>query len=144
SWCDCFCLPSRFPSEGFPIVSIEAAACGAPMVVSDIPPMNEYLKNGESACLVKEYETPAILAKAIEKTCGDADFRRRISEGAHQMAQQFDLKAIDAVEVGIYREAMNLGKPSLSRRFELGLFNTRRQLGQSMFGMQLKRLLGRP
>ncbi len=144
SWCDCFCLPSRFPSEGFPIVSIEAAACGAPMVVSDIPPMNEYLKNGESACLVKEYEDPLILARAIEKTCGNPAYRRKISDGAHQMAQQFDLQAIDAVEVGIYREAMNLGKPPLSRRFELGVRNTRHQLAQTAFGLQLKRILGRP
>jgi hypothetical protein len=60
------------------------------------------------------------------------------------MAQQFDLKAIDAVEVGIYREAMSLGKPPLSRRFELGVFNTRHQLANSVFGLQLKRLLGRP
>lgn len=144
SWSDCFCLPSRFPSEGFPIVSIEAAACGAPMVVSDIPPMNEYMKQDESACLVKNYEDPTALARAIEKTCGNPEYRARLSEGAHRMAQQFDLKAIDAVEVGIYREAMSLGKPPLSRRFELGVFNTRHQLANSVFGLQLKRLLGRP
>lgn len=143
SWCDCFCLPSRFPSEGFPIVSIEAAACGAPMVVSDIPPMNEYMKNDENACLVKDYDVPRALAAGIEKTCGNTNYRRKLSQGAYEMAQQFDLKAIDAVEVAIYREAMSLGKPSLSRRFELGLFNTRHQLAQSMFGMQLKRILGR-
>jgi hypothetical protein len=93
---------------------------------------------------VKDYEDPLILARAIEKTCGNPVYRRKISNGAHQMAQQFDLRVIDAIEVGIYREAMSLGKPPLSRRIELGVRNTSHQIAQTAFGLQLKRILGRP
>ncbi len=39
---DCFCVPSRW--EGFGIVFIEAAACGTPIVTSNIAPMNEFAK----------------------------------------------------------------------------------------------------
>ena len=48
SWCDCFCVPSRW--EGFGLVFIEAAACGSAIVTSDIAPMTEYFTNDKSAC----------------------------------------------------------------------------------------------
>jgi glycosyltransferase involved in cell wall biosynthesis len=143
SWSDCFCLPSRFPSEGFPIVSIEAAACGAAIVVSDIPPMNEYMVHDESACLVKDYEDPKQLAAAIQKTCEGREYRRTISEGAVRMAQQFDLPLVDAMEVAIYREALSLRPPPIARRLKLTIINRRHQAANSPIGSQLKRLLGR-
>lgn len=67
SWCDCMCTPSRW--EGFGIVFLEAAACEAKIVTSDIAPMNEYLVNNRSALLVKEYENPKVLADVIQKAC---------------------------------------------------------------------------
>ena len=72
SWCDCMCTPSRW--EGFGIVFIEAAACGAAIVTSDIGPMNEYL-TPESACLVEDFENPSALAVAIRRSCEDTDHR---------------------------------------------------------------------
>ncbi len=107
SWCDCMCTPSRW--EGFGIVFIEAAACGAPIITSDIAPMNEYLVADRSACLVNEYENPESLAQAIRKVCEDKDYRQTISTGAMEAARPFDRKVIDATEVAIYREAMNMG-----------------------------------
>jgi len=117
SWCDCFCVPSRW--EGFGIVFIEAAACGAAIVTSDIAPMNEYLTHNVSAYLVKEYENPHALAKAIQKVCEDTEYRRALSEGAIKAAQPFDRTIIDAMEVEIYREALS-GLPPLpvSRKLE--------------------------
>jgi glycosyltransferase involved in cell wall biosynthesis len=143
SWCDCFCLPSRFPSEGFPIVSIEAAACGAPMVISDIPPMNNYMTHDQNACLVKDYENPSTLAEAIRKTCETSSYRERISKGAIDLAKQFDLPIVDAMEVAIYKEAMNLAAEPLTRRLELGVFNTRCHVSKSFVGSGLRRLLRR-
>jgi glycosyltransferase involved in cell wall biosynthesis len=117
SWCDCMCTPSRW--EGFGIVFIEAAACGAAIVTSDIAPMNEYLTHDVSACLVKEYENPWALAEAIRKVCEDTEYRRTICAGAVKAAQPFDRRIVDAAEVAIYREAMKLGALSLSRRLEI-------------------------
>ncbi len=113
SWCDCFCVPSRW--EGFGIVFIEAAACGAPIVTSDIAPMNEYLSHDVSACLVKEYENPRALAEAIRKVCEDVKYRETLSTGAVKAAQPFDRAVVDEMEVAIYREALALPSLSLGR-----------------------------
>src|SRR6185369_10533503 len=100
SWCDCMCTPSRW--EGFGIVFIEAAACGAAIVTADIAPMNEYL-TPDSACLVKDYENPGALAESIRRSCEDVDYRLKIKAGALDIASQFDMAAVDSVEAAIYR-----------------------------------------
>lgn len=117
SWCDCMCTPSLW--EGFGMVFIEAAACGAAIVTSDIAPMNEYLTHNASALLVQDYENPRALANAIQKICEDSQYRYKLSKGAIEAAQPFDHHRIDAAEVAIYLDAMNLASPSLSRQFEL-------------------------
>jgi len=117
SWCRCMCVPSRW--EGFGIVFIEAAACGAPIVTSDIEPMNEYLTHNESAFLVKDYENSEALAGAILKVCEDNGYRRKISSGAVKASQVFDRQIVDAAEAAIYREAMSL--PALAVKKRLGL-----------------------
>jgi glycosyltransferase involved in cell wall biosynthesis len=126
SWCNCMCTPSRW--EGFGIVFIEAAACGAVIVTSDIAPMNEYLADGQSACLVKEYENPEALADAIRRMCEDTAYRQMLSEGAVKAAQPFELHNVDAAEVAIYREAMSLGPLSLSRRLEVANWRARERI----------------
>ena len=114
SGCDCMCTPSR--SEGFGTVFIEAAACGAPIVTSDIAPMNEYLANDESACLVKDFENPQALADSVRKVCEDETYRKRISKGALRAAEPFERKRVDEAEAAMYRDAMKMGPLSLLRR----------------------------
>jgi len=106
SWCDCMCTPSRW--EGFGIVFIEAAACGAAIVTSNLAPMNEYLVHGTSAHLVDDYESPQALAQAMREVCENDEYRHRLAAGARQAAQPFDRDRIDALEAGIYREALKL------------------------------------
>ncbi|MCC6445391.1 MAG: glycosyltransferase family 4 protein [Armatimonadetes bacterium] len=117
SWADCLCVPSRW--EGFGIIFIEAAACGAPIVTSDIAPMNEFLRRDESACLVKDYENPQSLAAAIRKICEDKPYRNALSAGAVQMARQFDVSVVDEMEAALYREALSLGRLPFGRRLEI-------------------------
>lgn len=113
SWCDCMCTPSRW--EGFGTVFVEAAACGAPIVTSDIAPLNGYLTNDVSALLVKQYEQAGALATAIRRVCEDGNYRKRLSEGARFAAVPFDRHTVDLAEIAVYREAMRLPKPSWPR-----------------------------
>jgi glycosyltransferase involved in cell wall biosynthesis len=110
------CTPSRW--EGFGIIFIEAAACGAPIVTSDIAPMNEYLKDGQSACLVRDYGNPEALAAAIRRVCEDTVYRGKISAGAQIAAKPFARARVDEAEVAFYREAMEMGPLSWPRRVE--------------------------
>lgn len=107
SWCDCMCVPSRW--EGFGIVFIEAAACGAPIIASDIAPMNEYLTHDRSACLVKKYEDHTVLAAAIRRVCEDDAYRTTISTGAQQTAARFDRAIVDTQEAAIYEDTLRRG-----------------------------------
>jgi glycosyltransferase involved in cell wall biosynthesis len=125
SWCACMCTPSRW--EGFGIVFIEAAACGAPIVTADIPPMNEYLVHDESACLVRALEDPAALAAALRRTCEDSPYRAALSRGARTVATRFDRPVVDRAEAAVYREALALRRASrglsLTARLDLALWD---------------------
>lgn len=123
SWCDCMCTPSRW--EGFGTVFIEAAACGAPIVTSDIAPMNEYLTHDVSASLVKQYQQADALATAIRRVCEDGSYRKRISEGARLAAVRFDRDTVDLTEIAVYREAMRLPRPSWRRSLEISAWHGR-------------------
>jgi glycosyltransferase involved in cell wall biosynthesis len=123
SWCDCFCVPSRF--EGFSLVSLEAAAAGAALVVSGIPALKEWLTHDESACIVDEYENPQALANAIRKVCEDQPYRSALQAGASRVATQFELAAVDQLEASLYREAIGIKPPSLPRRADIAAWRLR-------------------
>lgn len=107
SWCDCFCTPSRW--EGFGFVFIEAAGCEAPIVTSNIAPMNEYLIDGENAILVDEYENPKALADAIAHCLSGAEDIEHMKHNARKVGLKFDKKVIDDQEIDIYTQIIKRG-----------------------------------
>lgn len=144
SWCDCMCVPSRW--EGFGIVFIEAAACGAAIVTSDIGPMNEYLTHDVSACLVPDYENPRALSDAIQRVCEDTVYREVLSAGAIKAAMPFDRSIVDAAEAAIYREAVEMKSPTLARRLEITTWKTEEAMrsGIRTAARPLSRLIRKP
>lgn len=114
SWCDCFCTPSRW--EGFGIVFIEAAACEAMIVTSNIGPMNEYLTDGENAILVNGYEDPEKLAEAIFRACEKNCDTARMKKNARQVGLKFSKEAIDTREIEIYKKAIECGAQNIRVR----------------------------
>ena len=111
SFCDCFCTPSR--QEGFGIVFIEALACEAMVVASDIAPINEYIHHNESGLLVKAFEDPGALAAAIRLACTDEALRQRLSRAARYSVQNFERTRVDALEAGLYERLLNRPPNSL-------------------------------
>jgi glycosyltransferase involved in cell wall biosynthesis/ubiquinone/menaquinone biosynthesis C-methylase UbiE len=102
SFCNCMCTPSRW--EGFGIVFIEALACQAVVVTSNLAPMNEYIKDQENGILVDQYENAGNLAQAISRACTDLSLRRKIKSRARESAEKFSKQKIDQMEVEIYRK----------------------------------------
>jgi glycosyltransferase involved in cell wall biosynthesis/SAM-dependent methyltransferase len=109
SFCDCTCIPSRW--EGFGIVFIEALACEAAVVTSDIAPMNEYITDGVSGILVKDFESPAAVAEAVVQARTNHELRITIRSNARKAAEPFSKDKIDRLEVNLYRQFLNDSVP---------------------------------
>ncbi|KXH74431.1 MAG: hypothetical protein AM326_00080 [Candidatus Thorarchaeota archaeon SMTZ-45] len=60
SICDVFAFPSIY--EGFPIVPMEVAAFGKPIVAFDIPPVVEFIKDGKNGLLTQTGDYKALAA----------------------------------------------------------------------------------
>lgn len=106
SWCDCMCTPSRW--EGFGYVFVEAAACEAAIITSNIGPMNEYLENNTNAILVDEYENPTKLSDAINMCISNDKNIQEMKKNARSVGLRFSKDRIDKQEIEIYKEMIQL------------------------------------
>jgi len=102
-----FVLPSR--SEGNPKTLLEAMACGAPCVASDIPGVRDMAANEQDAILVPI--TPENLANAITRLTGDHKLSDSLSMNARKRAlTEWSLQSEVAKHCRIYRRAMGLSE----------------------------------
>lgn len=93
-------LPSR--REGIPMSLLEAAACGRPLVATDVPGCREVARAGVTGLLVAP-DDAAALADAIATLVKDAAMRRRFGDAARQLAcEQFSSVRIQREIVALY------------------------------------------
>jgi glycosyltransferase involved in cell wall biosynthesis len=101
--CHVACLPT-FYGEGVPKVLIEAAACGRPIVATDMPGCREIVRNGDTGFLVKPRD-PLGLITALERLVCDPDLRLRMGQRARGLAEsQFSLQAVIRETLAVYNE----------------------------------------
>lgn len=94
-------LPSR--REGLPKSLLEAAACGRPMIATDVPGCREVVRPGETGVLVPYDDAPA-LADAIQTLAASADLRATYGAAARRLAvERFSATAIGRQTVDLYR-----------------------------------------
>lgn len=97
---DLFVLPSY--REGFSRAAMEAAACGAPMVLSDIRGCREIGRHGHEAYFVPAKDAHA-LEHAIRRLVGDPLWRLRLGSAARDRAlSEFDQRRVAAVSLSTY------------------------------------------
>ncbi|HEY2137457.1 MAG TPA: glycosyltransferase, partial [Xanthobacteraceae bacterium] len=93
-------LPSR--REGLPKSLLEAAACGRPMVGTDVPGCREIAIQNETGLLVPP-DDPAALAAAIETLAQAPELRARFGQAARGLAEQrFAADAIGRAVAELY------------------------------------------
>ena len=101
--CDVYVTPTRY--EGFGLTVLEAMALGAPVVCSDVPAVNEIVRDGENG-LVVPAENPPALAEAVLRVLGDGALRDRIREGGRRtVARDFDGRRLVADLESAYETA---------------------------------------
>ena len=94
--------PSLF--EGHPNVVLEAAACGCPLVVSDIPAHQEFL-DGENALLVDTGDSAA-LARAILWVLANPEAAARRAKNAHARVESWSTAEIARRYDRVYRRTL--------------------------------------
>jgi glycosyltransferase involved in cell wall biosynthesis len=112
---DCFLLPSD--AEGSSNATLEAMACGLPVVVS-ARPFNEDICDQDTACLVEPGDIPAI-REAIVTLQKNPDLRRRLAGSARSRAARFDIKSRACSILDWMQQKMNADEqpsPPSSRR----------------------------
>jgi glycosyltransferase involved in cell wall biosynthesis len=108
------CLPSH-GGEGVPRSLLEAAACGRPIVATDVPGCRDIVHDSDNGFLVPPRQA-APLADALERLIGDADLRRRMGGRARERAlAEFSVDIVAAQTVELYEELLGSSVTKKSR-----------------------------
>ncbi len=105
-------LPTYY-REGVPKILLEAAACGVPVVTTDIPGCRDVVQPGRTGLLVKPRDSAALVA-AIRTLLDDEEYRQRLGTNARKQAEaEFRVEAVVAKTLDLYRRLLG----TRSRRF---------------------------
>jgi len=97
-------LPSR--REGLPKSLLEAAACGRPMVATDVPGCREIARAGVNAILVPP-DDAAALANAIAQLAADPQLRQDFGAAGRRLVEtEFSSAQIGAQTVSLYNRLL--------------------------------------
>ncbi|PJH75067.1 MAG: glycosyltransferase family 1 protein [Anaerolineae bacterium CG_4_9_14_0_8_um_filter_58_9] len=95
------CLPSY--REGLPKTLIEAAACGRPIIASDVPGCREVVRLGENGLLVPSHD-PFALADAIRLLIKNPTLRQEMGTRGRDIAvKEFPTAQIIAQTLAVYQ-----------------------------------------
>ena len=100
--CDVAILPSH--REGFPKALLEAAACGLPLLGSDVPGVREIVVDGVNGLLFAKGDCQDI-ARKIEKIYADQIFRQSSGKASREVIKSRGLSnhAVEAAFVALFK-----------------------------------------
>jgi glycosyltransferase involved in cell wall biosynthesis len=97
-------LPSH--REGMPLSLLEAAACGRPLIATDVPGCREIARAGLNALLVPREDADA-LADAIDRLAGDRELRRKFGAASRELVEkEFSSARIGRDLIDLYRRLL--------------------------------------
>ena len=102
--CTVYACPTTKASFG--ITLLEAMACGAPIVCSNIEGFTDVVRDGHD-CLMTELGNPHALAEGLLKVLGDAALRRRLAEAGLETVQHYAWPIVTDQVLALYREVLS-------------------------------------
>ena len=107
---DVFVLPSLIESQGLAI--LEAMAAKVPVVVSALPSIKEYVKDGENGLLVNPF-SPKDISRSVVRVLQDKQLKQKLVYNGYQLVKKkFSPDKIIPKIVRVYREEINKKKKS--------------------------------
>jgi len=112
--CDLYCGPSIAArdgdQDGLPTVLCEAAACGLPLVGSDLAGIPLIVEDGVTGLLVPS-GNPSALSRALARLASDPDLRSTCGRAARDRAAQFSWHRVAERYARVLMAAARLGEP---------------------------------
>ncbi len=102
--CTAFAYPSLYEGFGMPV--LEAMACGAPVVTSNVTSLPEVV--GDAGLMVAPTDA-AGLAQALGRVLGDDALRADLCRRAHERAARFTWRRTAELTMETYRRALGRG-----------------------------------
>jgi glycosyltransferase involved in cell wall biosynthesis len=108
SWynrCTVFAMPSlSWHQEGFGMVALEAMACGAPTIVSDVVGAIEDIREYDAASVVKPGDYQEIAATLLD-LLGNEERRRELGRNGRRLAKdRYTWQRVTAKTLSLYQE----------------------------------------
>lgn len=100
-------MPSQY--ESFGMVALEAMACGAPVVASQVGGLAFLVQDGKTGYTVPAGD-PEALCQRLQILLHDKDLRRQMGENAFTFAQEYAWEKITARIIGLYEELLSKRK----------------------------------
>jgi glycosyltransferase involved in cell wall biosynthesis len=94
-------LPSRW--EGLPLVALEAATAGVPIVATEVRGVRELFRDGVEARLASPDDASAI-AGAVRAVLEDAALARRLADGAARLVREHGEERMVQAYLALYEE----------------------------------------
>ena len=107
---DVFVMPSRY--EGMPYVLLEAAACGLPIIATDVGGVSAIVAEGQNGLIVP-IDDPEQLANAIRRLVANPECRTRMQNVAKRQSNDFSAEKMAMETAGVYAEAANSRSPNI-------------------------------
>ena len=99
------CLPTRY-REGIPVTLLEAAACGKPLVATDMPGCREIVRPGENGFLVTPGDVSELIA-SLEVLLLDSQLRVEFGRKGRKMVEKsFSDKKVISDTFTVYKELL--------------------------------------
>jgi D-inositol-3-phosphate glycosyltransferase len=96
-------VPSHY--ESFGLVSLEALACGTPVVSTPVGAMEQIIQQGETGSIVSD-GSPAVFAECLLRVLRDAGGRSGVRERARASVLGFSWSAVASALAAQYFELM--------------------------------------